>query len=57
VVTEKKTEAKEDRKMALLNFFRGGGEATEKMTEKQQKRQKNSTIKPLSTISVPCMKI
>jgi len=51
---------------------RGGGEATEKNNEKGQqipllslfrgegvteKRPKNSTIKPLSTKSVPCMKI
>jgi len=39
-----------DRKIALLSLFQGGGERTEK-------RPKNSTFKPLSTIFVPCMKI
>jgi len=31
--------------------------ATEKKTEKHQKRPKNSTFKTLSAIFVPCMKI
>jgi len=41
---------KKDRKTALLSHFREVG-ATEK------KRPKNGTFKPLSTITVPCMKI
>jgi len=45
---------KKDRKIALLSLLRGGNG---KKTEKLQKRPKNSTINPLSTISVPCMKI
>jgi len=35
------------------NFQRGNG----KISKIAKKDQKNSTIKPLSTISVPCMKI
>jgi len=41
--------SKNYRKVAILSFFQGEG-ATEK-------RPKNSTIKPLSTLSAPCMKI
>jgi len=43
------TNEKKYRKIALLSLFRGGGG--------NGKKTKNSTIKPLSTISVPCMKI
>jgi len=50
--------SKKDRKTALLSLFQGGREgATEKKDRKIPKRAKYSTIKPLSTISVPCMKI
>jgi len=45
---------KKDRKIALLSLFQRG--ATEK-TKNSKKIPKNSTIKPLSTISVLCMKI
>jgi len=38
-------------KIALLTLFQG---ATEKRSKSSKKRPKNSTIKPLSTISVPC---
>jgi len=40
--------AKKDRKIALSSLFHGG---------QRKNRPKNSTIKPLSTISLPCMKI
>jgi len=39
---------------STIKLFQGGNE---KKTQKKQKRLKKSTIKPLSTISVPCIKI
>jgi len=48
--------AKNDRKIALLSLFRGEG-ATEKRPKNRKKRPKNSTIKPLFIIFVPCLKI
>jgi len=42
--------SKKYRKIALFSLFQGEGGATEK-------RPKNSTFKPLSTMLVPCLKI
>jgi len=46
---------KKDQKIALLSFFQEGGGA---QREKDRKiaREKISTIKPLCTTCVPCMK-
>jgi len=48
--------AKNTEKWHYLASSSGGG-ATDKKAKKYQKRPKNSTFKPLSTIFVPCMKI
>jgi len=55
--TEKRPKNSKKRpKIALLSLFQEGGGSNEKKT-KIAKRPKNITIKPLSTLSVPCMKI
>jgi len=48
--------SKKDRKIYLLSLFQGR-RATEKTPINSKKKSKNSTIKPLFTISLPCVKI
>jgi len=48
---------KNTKKLALLSLFQGGEGATKKILKNSKKSPKNSTIKPLSTISMQCMKI
>jgi len=55
--TEKRSKnSKKDRKIALLRLS-PGEEGQRKKERKIAKKAENSTIKPLFTISVPCMKI
>jgi len=58
LATGKNTEkiAKTDQTIALLSLFQGLGGKWKKRPKIEEKKTKNGTIKPLSTISVSCMK-